>query len=94
MLQGLVWWLNSVRASFPEILLLLGLKLAATATAINSSLKAGKRRNIRDSCTHSFDKHVSSGHNLPDAVTGTGVWLSTRLAKSLSSGVHLSGRRQ
>lgn len=66
-----VWWLNNVRANFSEILLFLGLKVAATASAINSLLKAKKRRNRRDSCTHSFHKHKWGDDTLPDTVVGT-----------------------
>ena len=49
----------------------LGLKVAATASAINSLLKAKKRRNRGDSCTYSFNKHITSDHTLPDTVVGT-----------------------
>lgn len=76
----LVWCLNSVRDNFPEILLLRGFKVAAIASVFISSFKAGKRRNSRDSCTHSFD-NIPSNHNLPYTLVGIGIWLT----KSFSS---------
>lgn len=89
-----VWWLNNVRANFSEILLFLGLKVAATASAINSLLKAKKRRNHRDSCTHSFDKHVSSDHTLPDTIVGTGYGCEHDWQSPARPWIHLCGRRQ
>lgn len=55
-------WLNYVRASFSEILLLCGVKVAATASAINFSSKARKKRPL---CSF-INKHTPSQHSLPD----------------------------
>lgn len=71
-----VWWLNNARASFPEILLLRGLKVTTTASATSSSPKAGKRRSSRGGHTYSFSKHMLSDHSLPDpGMVGIGIWL-------------------
>ena len=62
---GIAWWLSNVWASFSAILLLLGLKMTATASAINSSFKARKKRSSRDSCTHSsVNTHQVFEHSL------------------------------
>lgn len=75
---GCLWFAFAgltLSAGFPEMLRLRSLEVGARASAINSSFKAGKRRSSRDSYTHSFDKHVSTGHHLPDTVVSIGKWL-------------------
>nr|XP_025121948.1 cryptochrome-2 isoform X3 [Bubalus bubalis] len=70
------------------------LRVAATASAINSLLKAKKRRNRRDSCTHPFNKHVSSDDTSPDTVVGTGYGCEHDRQGPACPWVHLRERTQ
>lgn len=74
---GIAWWLSNVRAHFSALLLLHGLKVAATASAISSSRKkeeARKKRNSRGSCTHSsVNTPAVFEHSLLDTVVLTGI---------------------
>lgn len=92
---GIAWRLSNVRARISALLLLHGLKVAATASAISTSRKkeeARKKRNSRYSCTHS-----SVNTQFLSTVCWTlscllGYWdMPKKADKGLPSWVHLGG---